>query len=87
MSVMSGLSGHANLSLGNAYGSCVFNVAVILGVAALMMPLVVRPTVAFVAGPVLGAISVGSYALLRDGVCGRFEATILLVAFILLLPL
>lgn len=87
VSVMSGLSGHANLSLGNAYGSCVFNVAVILGVAALMMPLVVRPTVAFVAGPALGAISVGSYALLRDGVCGRFEATILLVAFILLLPL
>ena len=31
--VMSGLSGHADLSLGNAYGSCSFNIAVILGVA------------------------------------------------------
>ena len=87
VSVMSGMSGHANLSLGNAYGSCVFNIAVILGVAAMLVPLVVRPAVAFVAGPGLAAISVGSYFIMRDGACTRGGATILLVAFALLMPL
>ena len=87
VSVMSGLAGHANLSLGNAYGSCVFNIAIILGVAALIMPLAVRPTVTLVAGPGLVGISVFSYAILRDGCCTRVEASILLVAFLVLLPL
>ena len=87
VSVMSGLSGHANLSLGNAYGSCVFNIAVILGIAALILPLVVRSTVALVAGPGLVAVSALSYVILRDGVCSRVEALILLAAFLLLLPL
>ena len=87
VSVMSGASGHANLSLGNAYGSCVFNIAVILGVAAMVLPLAVRPAVALVAGPGLVAISLLSYAILRDGACTRAEASLLLVAFLLLLPL
>ena len=87
VSVMSGLSGHANLSLGNAYGSCVFNIAVILGFAALILPLAVRPTVALVAGPGLVALSVLSFLMLRDGSCTRFEASVLIVAFLVLLPL
>ena len=87
VSVMSGLSGHANLSLGNAYGSCVFNIAVILGTAALIMPLVVRPSVALVAGTGLTAISVGSYLIMCDGTCTRIGASILLSLFALLMPL
>ena len=46
VSALSGLSGHANLSLGNAYGSCIFNVAVILGVSAFICPLVVATAAA-----------------------------------------
>ena len=57
VSVMSGFSGHANLSLGNAYGSCIFNIAVILGVAVMIFPLVTRPAVTFVAGPGLASRS------------------------------
>ena len=87
VSVMSGLSGHANLSLGNAYGSCAFNIAVILGVAVLIFPLVVRPSVTFVAGPGLFLISLFSYWVLSDGVCSRTEAGVLLAAFLVLLPL
>ena len=44
VSTISGLSGHANLSLGNAYGSCVFNIAIILGVSTLIFPLAVKPS-------------------------------------------
>ena len=87
VSTMSGLSGHANLSLGNAYGSCIFNIAMILGVATLIFPLVVKPSVSFVAGPGLAAISLFSMWILKDGICSRMEAWILLGAFFVILPL
>ena len=87
VSTMSGLSGHANLSLGNAYGSCIFNIAMILGVATLIFPLVVKPSVSFVAGPGLALVSLFSMWILRDGVCSRTEAWILLGAFFVILPL
>ena len=87
VSAMSGLSGHANLSLGNAYGSCAFNIAVILGVAVLIFPLVVRPSVSFVAGPGLALIALFSLWVLRDGRCTRGEAFALLTGFAVLLPL
>ena len=87
VSTMSGLSGHANLSLGNAYGSCIFNIAMILGVATLIFPLVVKPSVSYVAGPGLAAISLFSMWMLKDGVCSRAEAWVLLGAFFVILPL
>ena len=87
VSTMSGLSGHANLSLGNAYGSCIFNIAVILGVAVLIFPLVVKPSVSFIAGPGLALVSLFSMLILSDGVCSRTEAIIFLAAFFIVLPL
>ena len=87
VSTMSGLSGHSNLSLGNAYGSCIFNIAVILGVAVMIFPLVVKPSVSFVAGPGLALISLFSMWVLGDGVCSRTEAFVLLGAFLVVLPL
>ena len=86
VSAMSGAGGHPELSLGNAYGSCSFNIAVILGVAAMIFPLVVKPGVVFVAGPALALISFFSMYVLRDGACTRGEALVLLVAFAVLLP-
>ena len=87
VSALSGASGHANLSLGNAYGSCIFNIAMILGVATLIFPLVVKPSVSFVAGPGLAIVSLFSMWILRDGICSRTEAVSLLGAFLVILPL
>ena len=87
VSAMSGLSGHANLSLGNAYGSYAFNIAIILGVAVMIFPLVVKPSVCFIAGPGLALIAGFSMWVLWDGVCSRTEALILLGAFLVILPL
>ena len=87
VSTMSGISGHANLSLGNAYGSCIFNIAMILGIATLIFPLVVKPSVTYVAGPGLALISLFSMWILKDGICSRTEAVILLAAFLVILPL
>ena len=87
VSALSGATGHSDLSLGNAYGSCVFNVAVILGVATLIKPLVVKPSVVFVAVPALVAIALLSCLLvsLGDGF-SRMDGAILLAAFAFLLP-
>ena len=57
VSVMSGLSDHSELSLGNAYGSCVFNIAAILGITALIRPILAKRFTALAAGPVLFLIS------------------------------
>ena len=86
VSAMSGINGHSDLSLGNAYGSCIFNIAIIIGIAVLIFPLVVKPSVTFVAGPLLGGIAIFSLFVLRDGVCSRPEAIVLLSAFAVILP-
>lgn len=87
VSAMAGLSNHSDLSLGNAYGSCIFNIAGILGIAALIRPIVVKPSAVFVAIPALVAISLVSLWLLRDGQCSRMDAYILLAIFLVLLPI
>lgn len=87
VSVLSGLSDHSNLSLGNAYGSCIFNIAAILGVASLIHPLVVKPATARYASPALALIAAVSLFLLADGQCSRGDALILLAMFAVLMPL
>ncbi len=86
VSAMSGFSGHSNLSLGNAYGSCIFNILVILGVASIIHPIKVKPSVTFVAVPSLVAISVFSWFLLKDGNYSRSDAFWQLGLFAVLLP-
>jgi cation:H+ antiporter len=86
VSVMSGVSGHSELSLGNAYGSCIFNVAVIIAIAALIKPIVVKPTVCYIACSLLVLISLFSYVLLSDGFYSRADAVSQLVVFALVLP-
>ncbi|MGN0832319.1 MAG: calcium/sodium antiporter [Kiritimatiellia bacterium] len=87
VSTMSALSGHADLSLGNAYGSNIFNIEMILGIAALACPIVVAPSVAFAAGPGLAGVSLLSWWILGDGTCSRLEAGLLLATFAVILPL
>ena len=87
VSALSGATGHSDLSLGNAYGSCIFNIAVILGVAALIKPLVVKPSVVFVAVPSLVAIALLSCLLVTLGNgFSRVDGVILLAVFAVLLP-
>ncbi len=87
VSTMSGIAGHSGLSIGNAYGSCIFNIAAILGISAIICPILVKRSVACIAGPILAAISILSFFLLRDGVCSRVDAAVLLSIFAVLLPL
>lgn len=87
VSVMSGMSNHSALSLGNAYGSCIFNIAGILGVSALIKPILAKRMTALVAGPALFVIAALSYFLILDGKCSKFDSSILLCVFLVLLPI
>ena len=89
VSALSGLSGHSDVSLGNAYGSCSFNIALILGMAAMIRPITVRkPSMAFIASAVLVLITLFSCLLVG---CGngfsRADGLLELGVFAVLLPL
>lgn len=86
VSVLSGIGHHSNLSLGNAYGSCIFNIAAILGVAALIRPLAVKRSVTCLAVPLLLGIALVSYLLVRDGQFERSNGLLLLGLFAVVLP-
>ena len=89
VSALSGLSGHSDVSLGNAYGSCSFNIALILGLAAMIRPITVRkPIMAIVASAVLVLISLFSCLLVGWGNgFSRADGLLELGVFAVLLPL
>ncbi len=86
VSAISGVSGHSNLSLGNAYGSCIFNIGAILGVTAIIWPIRVKTSVNWIAVPMLLAVTAISAWLVGDGDFERSNGISLLVAFAVLLP-
>ena len=85
VSTFSGISGHTNLSLGNAYGSCIFNIAGILGVSALIRPMMIKASIVKFATPLLLAVTTLSWFLLADGTLTRANALILLGVFALVM--
>ena len=88
VSALSGFSGHSDVSLGNAYGSCSFNIALILGVAALIRPIQVKSSKAAIAAIVLSTISVFSCVLVGHGDgFSRMDGVLSLALFAVLLPL
>ena len=88
VSALSGMTGHSNLSLGNAYGSAIVNIACILGISALIRPLTVKPAIVFVAAPALALISAFSCLLVgAGGGFSRSDGLLELAVFLVLLPL
>lgn len=87
VSVMSGISDHAGISLGNAYGSCIFNISVIMATAVLIFPMKTRTASILVAGISLFVLSGLSMFLCFDGSCSRFDAIVLLACFVVTMPL
>ena len=87
VSVLSGVANESNLSLGNAYGSCTFNLAMILGVAALINPIMVKTSVTRFAVPLLLAVTALSFFLVRDMSFRRFDGAVLLALFLIAMPI
>jgi cation:H+ antiporter len=82
VSVQSGLAGQADIALGNVVGSNIFNTLLILGLAAVITPLVVQQQLVRQEVPLLIAVSIGLYLLALDGTIGRFEGVLLFAGIV-----
>lgn len=74
VSVQSSWDGRTDLAVGNAVGSNVFNVLFVLGLAAVLAPLVVSRQVIRQEVPIMAGASLLLLVLAGDGTIGRLEA-------------
>lgn len=79
VSVLAATSGSPSLALGNAYGSNITNIALILGLTALLSPIVVQSQVVRRELPVLLAVSGLALWQVWDGQLTRIEGVVLLL--------
>jgi cation:H+ antiporter len=82
--LVSGLAaagGAPGVALGNAYGSNIANIALILGVTAIVVPITVRSSVLRRELPVLLGVTALAALQLADGVLRRLDAAVLLAVF------
>jgi cation:H+ antiporter len=82
VSALASMQGNPALALGNAYGSNITNIALVLGITALLAPIAVKSVVIRREMPVLIAITLLSAVFLLDYQITRLEAVLLLVVFL-----
>lgn len=82
VSLTAAFHGNADITIGNVVGSNIMNVLVILGLAAMICPMVVAKLTVFVDIPVTLVMSLVLFGLGVDGSISRLDAAILLVVFI-----
>ncbi|WP_372592491.1 calcium/sodium antiporter [Guyparkeria sp.] len=85
VSVMAAMDGSPGIALGNAYGSNIANIALILGFTALLAPLMVHSQVIRRELPILLMVTAVAAFQVSDGEITRFEAIVLLVLLVGLL--
>jgi cation:H+ antiporter len=81
VSTMAALQNTPGIALGNAYGSNITNIALILGVTALIGPIAVHSRVLRKELPMLIAVTALAAFQLRDGELSRLDAWVLLGVF------
>jgi cation:H+ antiporter len=84
ISVLASLQGSPGLAVGNAIGSNIANIGLVLGVAALIAPLTVASRVLRRELPVLLVVTLLGLLLLADGVLGVRDGMVLLAGLLLL---
>ena len=85
VSAIASLDGNPGLAIGNAIGSNIANIGLILGLTALIVPLSVHSGVLKREYPLLLAVSLISLALMWDGSLDRTDGMILVVLLVLIL--
>ncbi len=81
VSAMSAVKGNPGIAIGNAYGSNITNIALILGITSLIAPITVKSAVLRRELPVLTAATLLAAWQIHDGEITRVEAAILLTVF------
>jgi len=85
VSVMAAMDGSPGIALGNAYGSNIANIALILGFTALLAPVLVHSQVIRRELPILLGVTAVAAIQVYDGQITRIEAIVLLVLLVGLL--
>lgn len=83
VSVMAAIDGNPGLALGNAYGSNIANIALILGVTVLIQPIMVHSAVVRKELPLLLLVTGICIFQIFDGVLSRNDAIIMLLMLVL----
>ena len=81
VSALAAADGNPGLALGNAYGSNITNIALILGLVAAISPIAVHSSVLRKELPILLVITLLSAALIYDDLVSRIDAAGLLLVF------
>ena len=81
VSALAASQGSPGIALGNAYGSNITNIALILGLTALISPIVVHSQVLRKELPILAAVTALAAWQLWDGEISRMDAVVLLGVF------
>jgi len=82
VSLLAAVQGKSDIAVGNVVGSNIFNVLAILGVSALIVPLVVHMTAVRLEWPAMAIVSLQFLLLARDGTLDRLEGAFFLVALV-----
>lgn len=82
VSILSALNDTPQLALGNAYGSNIANIALILGATAVIAPVVVKKHAMFRDIPILVFMTVLTIILVKDGNVSFMDGLVLLLAFV-----
>ncbi|WP_404366940.1 calcium/sodium antiporter [Marinobacter sp.] len=82
VSIESALSGQANIALGNVVGSNIFNVLFILGVSALIVPLIVSQQLIRIDVPLMIGLSVIVLLFSLDGAIGWIDGLLLVTGLV-----
>jgi len=85
VSALAASQGNPGIALGNAYGSNITNIALILGVTALISPIAVHSQVLRKELPILTVITAIAAWQLWDGAISRLDALVLLGVFVALM--
>ncbi|MCL5427398.1 MAG: calcium/sodium antiporter [Gammaproteobacteria bacterium] len=83
VSVLAAIDGNPGLAVGNAYGSNIANIGLILGLVALISPLAVHSSVIRKEMPLLMLVMLATGLMLLDGFVARWEAICLLLALVM----
>jgi len=81
VSALASVQGNPGIALGNAYGSNITNIALILGLTALISPIAVQSQVLRKELPLLTVVTLLAAWQLYDGELSRIDALVLLLAF------
>jgi cation:H+ antiporter len=85
ISALSSYQGNPGIALGNAYGSNITNIALILGITAMIQPITVESLILKKELPILTAVTFLAGYIVHDGEITRMDAAVLMGVFLVLL--